>query len=58
MNEVTKLKRYMNDKPKLCIHCLINGALGQTDWGVLGCRFCQKIVDDYMKANFIIREQA
>jgi len=49
---LVKLKRYMHQRPRLCPFCLQEGSLGQTDWGILGCRSCQKKVDDYISANY------
>lgn len=57
MKVLIKLRRYMNPRPILCVYCLREGSLGQTTWGRLGCRSCQKPVDDYIKANFLLVEE-
>ena len=52
---VTKLKIYPHPIPKICPFCLMNESQGYTDWGIVGCRFCQEKVDNYMSANFTVR---
>jgi len=49
---LVKLKRYPHRIPRVCPFCLVNPSLGMTDWGILGCQFCQKEVDDYIQANY------
>ena len=57
MRTITKLKRYHNPRVKVCVYCHMNASLGQTSYGILGCMFCQKEVDDYIKTNFnVIKE--
>jgi len=54
---LTKLKIYPHPRPKVCPFCLMNEALGYTTWGIVGCQFCQKTVDDAVFANYkVIRE--
>lgn len=54
---LVKLKIYPHQVPEVCPFCLMNESLGQTDWGIAGCRFCQKKVDDYIQANYIVKEE-
>lgn len=55
---LVKLRRYKSDVLKVCSYCLMNASLGLTDTDPLGCRFCQKQVDDAVKeAGFLIVEQ-
>ena len=53
-----KLHRYRSEVPKACPFCPMNESLEETDYGILGCRFCQKEVDDAIsKLGFVIVEQ-
>lgn len=54
---IIRLKRYRNPITTVCRFCLMNASSGYTNYGTLGCIFCQKEVDDYICANFnIVRE--
>lgn len=50
--EIHKPIRYRHPSPKLCPFCLMNEAIGKTDWGTLGCKFCQATVDTYIESNY------
>jgi hypothetical protein len=52
-----KLKRYMHKRARICPFCLKDASIGQTDWGVLGCRTCQKKVDHYMNNSFYLAHE-
>ncbi len=54
---LTKLLRYKSEVPEVCPHCRMNASLGHTDYGLLGCEFCQKEVDDAVRAEFLLVEE-
>ncbi len=55
---LVKLRRYSHQTPKVCPDCLLNPSLGYTAYGLIGCQFCQKKVDDYIQANYRVIEEA
>ena len=52
MGHLIKLNRYPHIVPVACPFCFVNASLGRTQYGILGCQFCQGKVDDYIKARF------
>lgn len=52
--QIYKLERYPNDEVVVCPFCLMNPSMGQTDYGFLGCRFCQAEVDKVAIEKFTV----
>lgn len=54
---IIRLKRYRNPITRVCVYCRMNASMGFTSYGILGCMFCQKEVDDYIRNNFnVVKE--
>jgi len=46
--------RYRHLTPPVCLYCLLNPSIGKTDYGSLGCKFCQAKTDKYITENFVV----
>jgi len=49
---IARLERYLNNELVPCRYCQLNPSIGRTSYGLLGCRFCQKEVDDYIESHY------